>query len=286
MAVYLDFADAIKRLGRASIEEKYGNLFEMYQRITDEDPYTTPMMIYPAVHYTMGGLWVDYNLQSTIPGMFVLGEANFSDHGANRLGASALMQGLADGYFVIPYTLGHYLASNKLEKVTVDHPAFVTAEHEQQQKISKLLGVKGKRTVDSFHRELGMIMWNNCGMARTEAGLKEALARIPQIREEFWQNVTITGSEGEFNRVLERAGRVADFLEFAQTMVTDALDRKESCGGHFREESQTQEGEAKRDDENFCHVSAWEYQGVDATPILHKEALSFENVPLTQRSYK
>jgi len=197
-----------------------------------------------------------------------------------------LMQGLADGYFVIPYTLGHYLASNKLEKVTVDHPAFVTAEHEQQQKISKLLGVKGKRTVDSFHRELGMIMWNNCGMARTEAGLKEALARIPQIREEFWQNVTITGSEGEFNRVLERAGRVADFLEFAQTMVTDALDRKESCGGHFREESQTQEGEAKRDDENFCHVSAWEYQGVDATPILHKEALSFENVPLTQRSYK
>jgi succinate dehydrogenase / fumarate reductase flavoprotein subunit len=286
MAVYLDFADAIKRLGRASIEEKYGNLFEMYQRITDEDPYTTPMMIYPAVHYTMGGLWVDYNLQSTIPGMFVLGEANFSDHGANRLGASALMQGLADGYFVIPYTLGHYLASNKLEKVTVDHPAFVTAEHEQQQKISKLLGVKGKRTVDSFHRELGMIMWNNCGMARTEVGLKEALARIPQIREEFWQNVTITGSEGEFNRVLERAGRVADFLEFAQTMVTDALDRKESCGGHFREESQTQEGEAKRDDENFCHVSAWEYQGMDATPILHKEALSFENVPLTQRSYK
>jgi succinate dehydrogenase / fumarate reductase flavoprotein subunit len=286
MAVYLDFADAIKRLGRASIEEKYGNLFEMYERITGEDPYTTPMMIYPAVHYTMGGLWVDYNLQSTIPGMFVLGEANFSDHGANRLGASALMQGLADGYFVIPYTLGHYLASNKLEKVTTEHPAFVAAETEQRDKISKLLSIKGKRTVDSFHRELGMVMWDKCGMARTEEGLTEALARIPQIREEFWQNVTITGSEGEFNQVLERAGRVADFLEFAQTMVYDARDRQESCGGHFREESQTEEGEAKRDDANFCHVSAWEYQGVGATPVLHKEALSFENVPLTQRSYK
>ena len=286
MAVYLDFADAIKRLGRASIEEKYGNLFEMYERITGEDPYTTPMMIYPAVHYTMGGLWVDYNLQSTIPGMFVLGEANFSDHGANRLGASALMQGLADGYFVIPYTLGNYLASNKLEKVTTEHPAFVAAETEQRDKISKLLSIKGKRTVDSFHRELGMVMWDKCGMARTEEGLTEALARIPQIREEFWQNVTITGSEGEFNQVLERAGRVADFLEFAQTMVYDARDRQESCGGHFREESQTEEGEAKRDDANFCHVSAWEYQGVGATPILHKEALSFENVPLTQRSYK
>lgn len=286
MAVYLDFADAIKRLGRAAIEEKYGNLFEMYERITGEDPYSTPMMIYPAVHYTMGGLWVDYNLQSTVPGLFVLGEANFSDHGANRLGASALMQGLADGYFVIPYTLGNYLASNKLEKVTVDHPAFAAAETEQKEKIAKLLSIKGKRTVDSFHRELGMVMWDKCGMGRTEEGLKEALVRIPQIRKEFWENVTITGSEGEFNQVLERAGRVADFLEFAETMVTDALDRKESCGGHFREESQTEEGEAKRDDENFCHVSAWEYQGVGARPILHKEALSFENVPLTQRSYK
>jgi succinate dehydrogenase / fumarate reductase flavoprotein subunit len=286
MAVYLDFADAIKRLGRDSIEEKYGNLFEMYERITGEDPYTTPMMIYPAVHYTMGGLWVDYNLQSTIPGMFVLGEANFSDHGANRLGASALMQGLADGYFVIPYTLGHYLATNKLEKVTTEHPEFVAAETAQKEKIQKLLSIKGTRTVDSFHRELGMIMWDKCGMARTEEGLKEALVRIPQIREEFWKNVTVTGSEGEFNQVLERAGRVADFLEFAETMVTDALNRKESCGGHFREESQTEEGEAKRDDDLFCHVSAWEYQGVGITPILHKEALSFENVPLTQRSYK
>jgi succinate dehydrogenase / fumarate reductase, flavoprotein subunit len=286
MAVYLDFADAIKRLGRDSIEEKYGNLFEMYERITGEDPYTTPMMIYPAVHYTMGGLWVDYNLQSTIPGMFVLGEANFSDHGANRLGASALMQGLADGYFVIPYTLGNYLATNKLEKVTTEHPEFVASEAAQKEKIEKLLSIKGTRTVDSFHRELGMVMWDKCGMARTEEGLKEALVRIPQIRDEFWKNVTVTGSEGEFNQVLERAGRVADFLEFAETMVTDALNRKESCGGHFREESQTEEGEAKRDDENFCHVNAWEYQGVGMTPILHKEALSFENVPLTQRSYK
>ncbi len=286
MAVYLDFADAIKRLGRDSIEEKYGNLFEMYERITGEDPYATPMMIYPAVHYTMGGLWVDYNLQSTIPGMFVLGEANFSDHGANRLGASALMQGLADGYFVIPYTLGNYLATNKLEKVTTEHPEFVAAEAAQKEKIEKLLSIKGTRTVDSFHRELGMVMWDKCGMARTEEGLKEALVRIPQIRDEFWKNVTVTGSEGEFNQVLERAGRVADFLEFAETMVTDALNRKESCGGHFREESQTEEGEAKRDDENFCHVNAWEYQGVGMTPILHKEALSFENVPLTQRSYK
>lgn len=286
MAVYLDFADAIKRLGKSKIEEKYGNLFEMYERITGDDPYQVPMMIYPAVHYTMGGLWVDYNLQSTIPGLFVLGEANFSDHGANRLGASALMQGLADGYFVIPYTLGNYLASNKLDKITAEHPEFAHAEQEQRDKIARLLNIKGKRTVDSFHRELGLLMWDKCGMSRTEEGLAEALTRIPQIREEFWQNVTITGSEGELNQVLERAGRVADFLEFAQTMVIDAKDRKESCGGHFREESQTEEGEAKRDDVNFCHVSAWEYQGVGATPVLHKEALSFENVPLTQRSYK
>jgi succinate dehydrogenase / fumarate reductase flavoprotein subunit len=258
----------------------------MYERITGEDPYSTPMRIYPAIHYTMGGLWVDYNLMSTIPGLHVLGEANFSDHGANRLGASALMQGLADGYFVIPYTLGNYLATTKLEKVTTDHPEFKKAEAEAKGRIDKLLSIKGTRTVDDFHRELGLLMWDKCGMSRTEAGLKEALKRIPEIREEFWKNVNVLGENEEFNQALEKAGRVADYLEFAELFAEDALHRMESCGGHFREESQTPEGEALRDDENFCYVGAWEFNGVGQAPTLHKEALTFENVPLTQRSYK
>ncbi|NBV83644.1 succinate dehydrogenase (quinone) flavoprotein subunit, partial [bacterium] len=286
LAVYLDFADSIKRLGKAAIEERYGNLFEMYERITGEDPYSEPMRIYPAIHYTMGGLWVDYNLMSTIPGLHVLGEANFSDHGANRLGASALMQGLADGYFVIPYTLGNYLATTKLEKITKDHPEFKKAEAEAKGRIDQLLSIKGTRTVDDFHRELGLLMWNNCGMARNEAGLKEAIRRIPEIREEFWKNVNVLGGNDEFNQALEKAGRVADFLEFAELFAIDALHRKESCGGHFREESQTPDGEALRDDENFCYVAAWEFNGVGQEPILHKEMLNFEDVHLTQRSYK
>ena len=286
LAVYLDFADSIRRLGKPAIEEKYGNLFEMYERITGEDPYSTPMRIYPAILYTMGGLWVDYNLMSTIPGLHVLGEANFSDHGANRLGASALMQGLADGYFVIPYTLGNYLATTKLEKVTTDHPEFKKAEAEAKGRINQLLSIKGTRTVDDFHRELGLLMWDKCGMSRTEAGLKEALKRIPEIREEFWKDVNVLGENEEFNQALEKAGRVADFLEFAELFAADALHRMESCGGHFREESQTPEGEALRDDENFCYVGAWEFNGVGQAPTLHKEALTFENVPLTQRSYK
>ena len=286
LAVYLDFADSIRRLGKPAIEEKYGNLFEMYERITGEDPYSTPMRIYPAIHYTMGGLWVDYNLMSTSPGLHVLGEANFSDHGANRLGASALMQGLADGYFVIPYTLGNYLATTKLEKVTTDHPEFKKAEAEAKGRINQLLSIKGTRTVDDFHRELGLLMWDKCGMSRTEAGLKEALKRIPEIREEFWKDVNVLGENEEFNQALEKAGRVADFLEFAELFAADALHRMESCGGHFREESQTPEGEALRDDENFCYVGAWEFNGVGQAPTLHKEALTFENVPLTQRSYK
>jgi succinate dehydrogenase / fumarate reductase flavoprotein subunit len=284
--VYLDFADAIKRLGAKAIEERYGNLFEMYQRITDEDPYKRPMRIYPAVHYTMGGLWVDYNLMSTIPGLHVLGEANFSDHGANRLGASALMQGLADGYFVIPYTIGDYLASNKLEKVTTDHPAFREAKEQVEQRTKKLLGIKGTRTVDSFHRELGQIMWDKCGMARDAAGLKEALVRIPKLREEFWQNVRVLGSNEEINQSLEKAGRVADFLEFAELMCIDALQREESCGGHFRTEHQTEDGEAKRNDAEFAYVAAWEYAGEGKAPILNKEPLEFENVHLSTRSYK
>jgi len=282
----LDFADSIKRLGKAAIEERYGNLFEMYERITGEDPYTEPMRIYPAIHYTMGGLWVDYNLMSTIPGLHVLGEANFSDHGANRLGASALMQGLADGYFVIPYTLGNYLATTKLEKVTTDHPEFKKAEAEAKGRIDQLLSIKGTRTVDDFHRELGLLMWNNCGMARNEAGLKEAIRRIPEIREEFWKNVNVLGGNDEFNQALEKAGRVADFLEFAELFAIDALHRKESCGGHFREESQTPDGEALRDDDNFCYVAAWKFNGVGQEPTLHKEMLNFEDVHLTQRSYK
>ncbi|WKW12236.1 fumarate reductase/succinate dehydrogenase flavoprotein subunit [Pseudogemmatithrix spongiicola] len=284
--VYLDFADAIKRLGAKAIEERYGNLFEMYQRITDEDPYKRPMRIYPAVHYTMGGLWVDYNLMSSIPGLHVLGEANFSDHGANRLGASALMQGLADGYFVIPYTIGDYLASNKLDKVTTDHPAFREAKEQVEQRTKKLLSVKGTRTVDSFHRELGQIMWDKCGMARDAAGLKEALVRIPKLREEFWQNVRVLGANEEINQSLEKAGRVADFLEFAELMCIDALHREESCGGHFRTEHQTEDGEAKRNDAEFAYVAAWEYAGEGKAPILNKEPLEFENVHLSTRSYK
>jgi len=284
--VYLDFADAIDRLGEERIRERYGNLFEMYERITDENPYQVPMRIYPAVHYTMGGLWVDYNLMSTIPGLHVLGEANFSDHGANRLGASALMQGLADGYFIIPYTIGDYLANAKLEKVTTDHPEFAAAKASLATVTSRLLGIKGKRTVDAFHRELGQIMWEDCGMARTADGLRRALGRIPTLREEFWQNVNVPGSDAELNQALEKAGRVADFLEFAELMCTDALHREESCGGHFRVEHQTPDGEAQRDDTRFAYAAAWEFKGVGNAPVLHKEPLSFEYVPLTQRSYK
>ncbi|MSR88162.1 MAG: fumarate reductase/succinate dehydrogenase flavoprotein subunit [Candidatus Margulisbacteria bacterium] len=286
LAVYLDFADAIKRLGKDTIKARYGNLFDMYQRISASDPYKEPMMIYPAIHYTMGGLWVDYNLMSNLPGLFVIGEANFSDHGANRLGASALMQGLADGYFILPYTIGNYLAGTKIDPITVSHPDVATAEKTVINKTEQLLSIKGTRTVDDFHRELGLLLWDKCGMARDESGLKEALKRIPEIREAFWKDVNVLGSPGEFNQTLERAGRVADFLEFGELLVTDALHRKESCGGHFREEYQTDEGEAQRDDENFCYVAAWEFNGVGETPTLHKEALAFEEVHLTQRSYK
>ncbi|MFZ1685279.1 MAG: fumarate reductase/succinate dehydrogenase flavoprotein subunit [Candidatus Zixiibacteriota bacterium] len=284
--VYLDFSDSIKRLGKATIEERYGNLFEMYERITGENPYEVPMRIYPAPHYTMGGLWVDYNLMSNIPGLYVLGEANFSDHGANRLGASALMQGLADGYFVIPYTIGDYMATEAKKKVTTDNPEFKKIEDEVATRTKKFLDIKGKRTVDSFHRELGLLMWEKCGMGRNEAGLKDALKRIPEIRDEFWKNVIVTGTNEELNMELEKAGRVADFLEFAELMCTDALDRKESCGGHFREEYQTAEGEAQRNDNDYCHVSCWEYTGVGKTPNFHKEPLQFETIHLAQRSYK
>ena len=285
-AVFLDFRDAIERTGRKTVEDKYGNLFVMYERITGEDPYKAPMMIYPAIHYTMGGLWVDYHLMSTVPGLFVLGEANFSDHGANRLGASALMQGLADGYFVAPYTVGHYLAQAGRSAAQADHAAFREVEQEATQRIDRLLAVKGKRTVDDFHRELGLLMWNQCGMARNAQGLQEALDKIPTLREEFWANVNVTGSPGDFNQVLERAGRVADFLEFSELLVRDALHRDESCGGHFREEHQTEEGEALRDDEHFAYVGAWEHQGGPANAVLHKEPLEFEVAHLTQRSYK
>lgn len=284
--VYLDFRDAIERLGEDVIRQRYGNLFEMYERITDENPYKVPMRIYPAPHYTMGGLWVDYNLMSTLPGLFVIGEANFSDHGANRLGASALMQGLADGYFVISNTIGDYLASAKPQKHSTDHSEFKAAEKEVTDRCKRFLSINGKRSVDSFHRELGSIMWEKCGMARTEKSLKEALQLIPQLREEFWKNVFVTGSGEDLNVSLEMAGRVADFFEFAELMCYDALNREESCGGHFREEYQTEEGEAKRNDEQFCHVSAWEFNGVGNEPVLHKEPLVFENVQLTTRSYK
>jgi len=286
LGVYLDFADAIRRLGAETIRERYGNLFEMYQRITDENPYEVPMRIYPAVHYTMGGLWVDYNLMGTIPGLHVIGEANFSDHGANRLGASALMQGLGDGYFVLPNTIGNYLTTVRLEKVDSKHSAFRQAESEVAERTKKFLAIDGTRTVDSFHRELGRILWDYCGMSRNEEGLKTALDRIPVLREEFWRSVNVPGSDRQLNQALEKAGRVADFLELAELMCLDALHRKESCGGHFREESQTADGEALRDDEHFAYVAAWEYSGPDKPPVLHKEPLIFENVKLSQRSYK
>jgi succinate dehydrogenase / fumarate reductase flavoprotein subunit len=286
LGVYLDFADAITRLGEQTIRERYGNLFQMYQRITDDDPYRRPMRIFPAVHYTMGGLWVDYNLMSTIPGLHVLGEANFSDHGANRLGASALMQGLADGYFVIPYTIGHYLAGARLSRLDTSHPAFRAAEAEVAGRTATLLRVRGGRTVDSFHRELGKLMWENCGMARGADGLRINLQKIPALRQEFWENVNVPGSGEELNQALEKAGRVADFLEFAELMCIDALHREESCGGHFRVEHQTADGEALRDDERFCYVAAWEYRGPGQPPALHKEPLVFENVHLSTRSYK
>ena len=286
LGVYLDFADAIRRLGASTIRERYGNLFEMYQRITDEDPYRVPMRIFPAVHYTMGGLWVDYYLMSTIPGLHVIGEANFSDHGANRLGASALMQGLADGYFILPSTIGDYLASAKPAPVDDGHPEFRRVEAEVTERTRTLLSIAGKRTVDSFHRELGRLMWDKCGMARNAAGLREAIARIPELREEFWRNVNVPGSDTELNQALEKAGRVADFLELGELMCRDALHREESCGGHFREEHQTEDGEAKRDDEHFAYAAAWEYTGDLASPRLHREPLEFEYVHLAQRSYK
>lgn len=286
LSVYLDFADAIKRLGEGKVREKYGNLFHMYDKITDDNPYRVPMRIYPAVHYTMGGLWVDYNLMSSIPGLHVLGEANFSDHGANRLGASALMQGLADGFFVIPQTIGHYLATAKSGRPSTDHPAFADAERAVSQKLSRLLSVKGNKPAVEFHRELGKIMWNQCGMARNEAGLKQALQEIPKLRERFWSEVNVTGGAADMNQALEEAGRIADFLEFGELLCLDALTRNESCGGHFREEFSTPEGEAKRDDENYCHVAAWEHTGENQTPNLHKEKLTFDNVHLATRSYK
>ncbi|RZB35012.1 MAG: succinate dehydrogenase / fumarate reductase, flavoprotein subunit [Desulfobacteraceae bacterium Eth-SRB1] len=286
LAVYLDFEDAIKRHGRDVIEKKYGNLFQMYEKITAQNPYETPMMIYPAVHYAMGGLWVDYNLMSSIDGLFVLGEANFSDHGANRLGASALMQGLADGYFVLPYTIGGYLAGTSLEKITAGHPAFRESVEIVNNSIEKLLSINGKRTVDDFHRQLGHIMWDYCGMSRNDEGLKKGRKLIQQLGEEFWENVLVPGSDKDFNQSLERAGRVADFLEFAELLIIDALARKESCGAHFNEAYQTKENEAMRDDKNFCHVSAWEFAGKNKEPVFHKEELKFENVELSQRSYK
>jgi succinate dehydrogenase / fumarate reductase flavoprotein subunit len=286
LAVFLDFEEAIKRDGKDVIEKKYGNLFQMYEKITADNPYETPMMIYPAVHYTMGGLWVDYNLMSNIPGLFVLGEANFSDHGANRLGASALMQGLADGYFIIPYTIGGYLARAPLAQVNQDQTEFRSGETTAQESIRKLLSINGKRTVDDFHRALGQIMWDHCGMARNNADLTNARGQIQELREEFWENVTIPGKELDLNQSLERAGRVADFLEFGELMVLDALERQESCGGHFNEAYQTEENEAQRNDEDYCHVSAWEFKGPDTDPEMHKEPLVFENVKLSQRSYK
>lgn len=285
LAVYLDFRDAIKRDGEATIRAKYGNLFQMYEKIAGENPYTEPMKIFPAVHYTMGGLWVDYNLMSNVPGLHVLGEANFSDHGANRLGASALMQGLADGYFVIPYTLGNYLASNKLGAVDTSHDAFKAAENEVKQRTEKLLGINGSKTVDNFHKRLGKIMWDECGMSRNKAGLTQAMKDIAALREEFWQDVRVPGDTDNVNQELEKAGRVADFLELGELMCRDALEREESCGGHFREEHQTEENEAKRDDVDQQHVSAWEYKD-SGQPVMHKEKLDFEYVKPTQRSYK
>ncbi|MAE71880.1 MAG: succinate dehydrogenase flavoprotein subunit [Gemmatimonadetes bacterium] len=286
LAVYLDFADSIERLGRDAINQRYGNLFHMYEKITDENPYELPMRIFPAVHYTMGGLWVDYNLMSTIPGLHVLGEANFSDHGANRLGASALMQGLADGYFIIPYTIGHYFASGSFEPVETDQKEFEDTKKSAADRLQRLLDVRGGRSVDSFHKELGQIMWEHCGMSRNEGGLRKALELIPALREEFWRNVRVPGGNGELNQSLEKAGRVADFLEFGEVMCLDAIGRKESCGGHFREEHQTEEGEALRDDEGCSHASVWEYKGDDDFPVMHKEPLSFDLVKPSVRSYK
>ncbi|HEY5748863.1 MAG TPA: fumarate reductase/succinate dehydrogenase flavoprotein subunit [Chryseolinea sp.] len=286
LAVFLDFADAIKRDGKKTIEAKYGNLFDMYQQITGDNPYEMPMMIYPAVHYTMGGLWVDYNLMTTVPGLYALGEANFSDHGANRLGASALMQGLADGYFVIPYTIGDYLAGLPTEKVSTDRPEFKEAIEKVNGTVQKFLSIKGKKTVDEFHRQLGLLMWEFCGMSRNDAGLKEAKQKISALRAEFWKDVNVLGGGQELNQELEKAMRVADFIELGELMVDDALNRTESCGGHFREESQTPEGEALRKDDQFTFVSAWEFKGENQPEELHKEPLVFENVKLTQRSYK
>ncbi|MEE9170884.1 MAG: succinate dehydrogenase (quinone) flavoprotein subunit, partial [bacterium] len=285
-AVYLDFADAINRVGEDTIRERYGNLFEMYERITGEDPYNTPMRIYPAAHYTMGGLWVDYDLMSTIPGLFVLGEANFSDHGANRLGASALMQGLADGYFIIPYTIGDYLAGTEPNPVDPSHTAFGSAEQEIQNFVERLMNVKGKKTVTEFHRDLGLLMWDQVGMSRNKEGLNQVIQRIPELREEFWKDVNVPSDPASWNKNLEYAGRLIDFLELGELMAIDALHRNESCGGHFREEYQTEESEALRNDEEYSHVAAWEYAGDEKEPILHKEPLAFEYVKPSQRSYK
>ncbi len=287
LAVFLDFKTAIERLGKDVITQRYGNLFQMYEKITDTDPYKEPMMIYPAIHYTMGGIWVDYNLQTTIPGLYAIGEANFSDHGGNRLGASALMQGLADGYFILPYTIGDYL-SHKIQepKTDINHPAFEEAEKAVKEKINKLLSIKGKKSVDEIHKQLGLVMWDYVGMARNEAGLKKALELIKDLKKEFWSNVYVAGENGEFNQELEKALRLADFLEMGELMALDALNRHESCGGHFREEMQTEDGETKRDDENFMYVSAWEYKGENAAPELHKEALNYEFVKPSTRNYK
>ncbi len=286
LGVYLDFEDSINRLGEEAVRDRYGNLFHMYEKITDENPYKVPMRIFPAVHYTMGGLWVDYNLMSTIPGLHVIGEANFSDHGANRLGASALMQGLADGYFVLPYTIGNFLATAGPSTATTSDAEFRQVESEVEERTRKLLSQKGTRTPTSFHRELGQLLWDSCGMSRTAEGLKGAIEKIPALREEFWASVKVTGSASELNQTLETAGRVADFLEFGETMCRDALAREESCGGHFREEHRTEDGEARRDDDNYSHASVWEYQGENQAPTLHKEELTFERVALTTRSYK
>jgi len=286
LAVYLDFEDAIKREGKETVKAKYGNLFDMYKQITGENPYQTPMRIFPAVHYTMGGLWVDYNLMTNIPGLYALGECNFSDHGANRLGASALMQGLADGYFIIPYAIGDYLATRSYDKIPIDHHEFKNAEESVKSEIANLLSIKGEKTVDDFHKELGHVMWDNCGMSRTSEGLRSAKEKIKEIRDEYWQNLNVLGTNEEMNVSLEKASRVGDFLELGELMIDDALQRDESCGGHFREEYQTEEGEAKRDDENFAFVSSWEYKGKDVDEVLHKEELTFEYVKLTQRSYK
>ena len=287
LAVFLDFKTAIERLGKDVITQRYGNLFQMYEKITDTDPYKEPMMIYPAIHYTMGGIWVDYNLQTTIPGLYAIGEANFSDHGGNRLGASALMQGLADGYFILPYTIGDYL-SHKIQepKTDINHPAFEEAEKAVKEKINKLLSIKGKKSVDEIHKQLGLVMWDYVGMARNEAGLKKALELIKDLKKEFWSNVYVAGENGEFNQELEKALRLADFLEMGELMALDALNRHESCGGHFREEMQTEDGETKRDDENFMYVSAWEYKGENAAPELHKEPLNYEFVKPSTRNYK